>query len=248
MSLLSKLVIFFFGVNLLLIDQCIALSPISQHKQIQSYSQASQDQFVYLLLYEFLDKQDDGYYLEIGAGDPTIGNNTYFFEKNLGWKGVSIDITDEFKGLWYSIRQNSLLIEDALRSDYQSILKYFPTVIDYLSLDIDHNYNIVLQKIPFNEHIFKIITIEHDFYRFGEKYRDDERKILVSLGYYLLCPDVTIFYNGKNSVFEDWWIYPNVFPADVLAMLTSLDLKGKNHTELINILQNCCREKNFFSD
>ncbi len=41
-------------------------------------------------------------------------------------------------------RQNPLLIEDAMRSDYRQILKSFPKVIDYLSLDIDDSYDVVL--------------------------------------------------------------------------------------------------------
>ncbi len=181
-----RLVYFLFGINLLLTENLL----FAKHEKMQSYSQASQDRFVYFLLYELLDKQDDGYYLEIGAGHPINGNNSYLFEKNLGWKGVSIDIDKASKKIWYSVRQNPLLIEDATQSDYKSILEPFPQVIDYLSLDIDSNYDIVLQRMPFNDHIFKIITIEHDFYRFGDKYKRDERMILTSLGYYLLCPDV----------------------------------------------------------
>lgn len=242
MSFLLKLVFFFFGMNFLFSDQCISTS-ISNHKQIEFCSQASQDKFVHFLLYELLGKQDDGYYLEIGAGHPQSGNNSYFFEKNLGWQGVSIDIDYGLKKIWYSLRKNSLLIQDALQTDYSSILKHFPQVIDYLSLDIDNDYDTVLEKIPFNEHVFKIITIEHDFYRFGEKYRKNEREILESLGYYLLCPDVSIFFNGKDSIFEDWWIYPSAFSEEALTMLISLDLKEKNHDQLIHIIQNCLTGK-----
>lgn len=201
------------------------------------YSQASQDRFAFLLLYPILNKTGGGYYLEIGAGPPTVDNNTYFFEKNLGWQGVSIDISDQYKNMWSSTRQNTLLIEDATKSDYRTILKPFPRVIDYLSLDIDSSYSIVLKKIPFNDYIFKVITIEHDFYRYGEEFREDERRILTSLGYYLLCPDVSVFFNGNECTFEDWWVHPSVFSADVFSRLTSLDLKGKNHGQLIETLK-----------
>jgi hypothetical protein len=203
---------------------------------MQSYSQASQDRFVYFLLYELLDKQDAGYYLEIGAGHPISGNNSYLFEKNLSWKGVSIDIDKAAEEIWYPARKNSLLIEDATQCDYQSILKPFPQVVDYLSLDIDNNYDTVLQKIPFNDYIFKVITIEHDFYKFGNKYKGAERMILTSLGYYLLCPDVSIFYLEMDCAFEDWWIHPSAFPANILSTLTSLDLKAKNNGQIINIM------------
>jgi len=214
-----------------------AFSADFKHEEMRSYSQASQDRFVHVLLYEILGKQDEGYYLEIGAGHPSQGSNTYALEKDFGWKGVSIDISDGYKTLWDSTRQNYLLIEDAIHADYRAILKPFPQVIDYLSLDIDRDYDVVLNRIPFDEHIFKIITIEHDAYRFGDKYREDERKILASLGYYLLCPDVSLFFNGRDSIFEDWWIHPSTVSSEVLPMLMSLDLKGKNHEELIKILR-----------
>lgn len=237
MSKLLKMVVLLLGITFVFSPHLIRASNISRDVHMQSNSQASQDQFVYLLLYELLDKQDDGYYLEIGAGHPSNCNNSYFFEKTCGWKGVSIDISDSCKKLWYSTRQNPLLIEDATQMDYRSILKSFPQVVDYLSLDIDNSYDVVLGRIPFDEHVFKIITIEHDCYRYGDLYRQSERQILTTLGYYLLCPDVLICLNGKNCSFEDWWINPSAFPADILSQLTSLDLKAKNHNELINIIR-----------
>ncbi len=194
------------------------------------HSQASQDKFVYLMLYRLLGKTDQGYYLEIGAADPKEINNSYFFENYHDWKGVSIDISAAFYERWVSCRKNPLLIEDATSCDYHKILKPFPRVIDYLSLDIDDLYDVVLNKIPFDAYIFKIITIEHDGYRYGDKFKNSERKILSSLGYYLLCEDV--------SSFEDWWIYPNAFPSSILASLKKLDLKGKSDREIIALLEN----------
>ncbi len=231
MSLFFRFVLLIIGI-VLLSEPCTATA-----SPPQSYSQASQDRFVYTLLYQLLDKQDNGYYLEIGSGHPSSNNNSYLFEHHLGWKGVSLDIDRKATKSWYFARQNPLRIEDALLADYRSILQPFPQVIDYLSLDIDYNYHIVLQKIPFDEHIFKVITIEHDFYRFGDVYRQKEREILESWGYHLLCPDVLIHFGDKAVIFEDWWIHPSVFPADLLAKLSSLDLKAKMHDQLINIIE-----------
>jgi hypothetical protein len=196
------------------------------------YSQASQDQFAHLLLYKLLNKQDVGYYLEIGAGDPVNINNTYFFEKNYGWKGISIDISSQLEKGWHEKRQNPLLITDATRADYDAILSPFPRIIDYLSLDIDSEYDVVLRKIPFLNYVFKIITIEHDSYRFGDVYKEQERKILSSLGYYLLCPDVSL----GRAMFEDWWIHPSGFAEPMLSLLMSLDLTAKEHSQLIKAL------------
>jgi hypothetical protein len=237
MSFFLKFGFVSFFISILLSDHCSASSIDSKYSCKQEfYSQASQDHFVSFVLYNIVDKQDVGYYLEIGANHPIETNNTYFFEKNFGWRGVSIDISDSYWNIWYSTRKNSLLIEDATKSDYQSILKLFPPVIDYLSLDIDNDYDVVLQRIPFNDHVFKIITIEHDFYRFGDQFRKDERRILASLGYYLLCPDVST--DDTVFSFEDWWVHPSAFPSDVFSLITSLDLKAKKHYEIIALLGN----------
>ncbi len=201
--------------------------------EMHFFSQASQDKFVYSMLYGLLGKQDQGFYLEIGAGEPIHINNSYFFEKNLHWNGVSIDISDNLAPRWYDVRKNLLLTENALKSDYASILRSFPKIIDYLSLDVDEHYSDVLKKIPFSDHIFKIITIEHDFYRYGDLYRQQERQILMAFGYHLLCSDVSD--NGLS--FEDWWIHPSFFSSSELAKLESFDLKTKDHRQLIRTIQ-----------
>jgi len=199
----------------------------------QFCSQASQDQFVYTLLYDILGKQDTGYYLEIGAGEPIDLSNSYFLETMRGWNGVSIDISIGLESRWYAARDNLLLTQDALQSDYRAILQFFPKVIDYLSLDIDGYYDQVLDKIPFDNYTFKVITIEHDFYRYGDYFRKKEREMLTAEGYYLLCPNVSI---GPNA-FEDWWIHPSAFPPETFSLLTSLDLEEKNHTHLLQTLR-----------
>ena len=197
-----------------------------------SFSQASQDRFVCALLPHFLKPQDPSYYLEIGAFHPIEINNTYFLECSLHWKGVSIDISDDYVGFWEVCRANPLLIEDALQSDYAAILSDFPTTIDYLSLDIDGGYETVLERLPFDRYLFRVITIEHDAYRFGDSHRQKEREILFRHGYYLLCADVA----NKGYVYEDWWVHPSLFSAELLSKLSSLNLHGKEHTELLQIL------------
>lgn len=238
MSVSKKLLIVLFGVAFFLKNPCLALPSGREVKQVQSYAQASQDSFVYVLLYELQKKQDDGYYLEIGAGHPSEGNNTYLLEKTFGWKGVSLDIADT-RNTWFTARKNPLHIEDATKADYRDLLKTFPRVIDYLSLDIDDSYDTVLRRIPFDSYVFKVLTIEHDAYRFGNELKEKERSILTSFGYHLLCPDVSLYYHDMDCVFEDWWIHPSAFSPEVFSMLLSLDLKAKSHDQIIKILQNC---------
>ena len=54
-------------------------------KSNQFYSQFGED----AILEKYL-KEDKGFYLDIGSGDPVRGSNTYFLYKK-GWKGILID-------------------------------------------------------------------------------------------------------------------------------------------------------------
>ncbi|WP_443937986.1 FkbM family methyltransferase [Pedobacter sp. MW01-1-1] len=55
---------------------------------ISYYSQNGQD---FIIDQEIFDKQRDGYFVEIGAHDGIKYSNTYFFEKERGWKGICIE-------------------------------------------------------------------------------------------------------------------------------------------------------------
>lgn len=211
-------------------------------------SQASQDEFVYTVLYDILNKKDCGFYIDIGACHPIFTNNSYFFEEKMGWNGYSIDISTEHQEKWNSTRKNPLLIADALQFDYSSILQNAPYSIDYLSIDVDRDYDIILKRIPFDKHIFKVITIEHDSYLYGNIYKEKEREILTGLGYFLLCPDVSLDWNYNSCIqqcaFEDWWIHPSILTDSQLECLQTLDLKGKDHSKIIQSLQLISKEAN----
>lgn len=211
----------------------LILGPTFASGAPQFYSQAHQDEFVHILLYEQGDKEDEGTYLEIGAADPIEINNTYMFEKEYGWRGVSLDCDARFILPWAKRRSNPLLYLDALSADYKEMLKEFPAVIDYLTLDIDGLYDEVLLKIPFDEHVFKIITIEHDAYRFGNRFRDAERAILTALGY--RCVAGNIKKNGHS--FEDWWIYESAFSEEWLMKIETIDLDNKESSDVIKALR-----------
>ncbi|MFC4211324.1 FkbM family methyltransferase [Pedobacter lithocola] len=52
------------------------------------YSQSGQDEY---LNKEIFKNKTKGFFLDIGANDGVTFSNTYFFEKNLDWKGISIE-------------------------------------------------------------------------------------------------------------------------------------------------------------
>jgi hypothetical protein len=176
------------------------------------WSQVAQDKFVFLVLYGICDKEGPGTYLEIGAAQPDLFNNTFFLEKELGWKGISIEIVFDYVKDWKQKRVNPLLIQDALEVDYSKLLKDFPNEIDYLSLDVDDTYVEVLKKIPFERYKFKVITIEHDAYRFGDIYRNLEREFLQQRGYRLMVRNI-LDWVGQ---FEDWWVHESLLKNSLL--------------------------------
>jgi hypothetical protein len=193
------------------------------------YSQASQDRFVYEVLYRLSNFEGPGCYLEIGAGEPISINNTYYLEQHHDWNGVSIDISETVGHDWIDMRKNPLLVQDALQVNYRDILNGFPPVIDYLSLDIDGSYTDVLKLLPLSDYRFKMITIEHDFYRFGDLFRTEERAILQKEGYLLIAADVC----SQGFPYEDWWVDPQSFSIEQLDVLQRLDLNGQDHQEIL---------------
>lgn len=111
------------------------------------------------------------------------------------------------------------LNQDATQIDYKKLLDnlFYPKRIDYLSVDIDENTVAALNKLPLEDYRFSVITIEHDAYRFNDSLRLEERRILSSYGYTLLCSDVLVPLGcgmGSNLPFEDWWVDNKVFNMD----------------------------------
>jgi len=172
------------------------------------YSQASQDEFVF----NILNKQNKGYFVDIGSGYPIDYNNSYFLEQT-GWTGICVDRGNND----YSGRSCKFYNQNALRLDYDSIFvkNHLPHVIDYLSIDIDEYSAVCLAKIPLDKYKFKVITIEHDSYRFDAGLVNAQRDILTHYNYTLLCKDVTCLPLLANQYFEDWWIYSEYITYDV---------------------------------
>lgn len=174
----------------------------------KNYSQAYQDMFVLSVT----NGKMNGTYLEIGAGDPSFGNNSYLLESMYNWFGVSIDIDAEISKNFNKNRVNMCINKDATEINYSELLSrsFTNKDIDYLQIDCDpplQSYKI-LQSIPFDEYSFSVITFEHDHFCDSEnKYRMLSRQFLQSAGYILVVGNVAV---GKNFPFEDWWVHPKL--------------------------------------
>jgi len=179
-------------------------------------SDAKQDEFVANLL----NFKKDGYCVDIGSHYSQTSNNTFFFQ-SLGWTSISVEIDSRCNESYSNRKRGVHLNDNALEVNYKEVFEEyeFPKSIDYLSLDVDTVSLDVLKIIPLNEYRFKVITIEHDAYLYGDKYRNPQRKILEKSKYLFLCSNVYVEqpgYEGKECPFEDWWIDPSEFDQELI--------------------------------
>lgn len=166
---------------------------------MKTFSQAGQDLFVL----KSLKNKRDGFFIDVGCYEAELINNTILLEKDFNWNGISIDI----RFFDYSNRKCKFVNKNALEIDYISLFKEsgVPEIIDYLSLDTDASSAECLIKLPFQKYSFRVLTIEHDFYRFGDTLRKTQRNFLFEMGYEIVYPDVCCV---SGEPFEDWWINP----------------------------------------
>ena len=195
----------------------------------KNFSQAYQDMFVL----SATKGKKNGTYLEIGSGDPFIGNNTALLEKLYGWKGVGIEIDEKFMPDYRNNRSNPVLCEDATTVKYTQLLSSISGgsgVVDYLQVDCEPSKKTfeILLEIPLHIYKFAVITYEHDHYvDMTKSYRFKSRAYLKSMGYVLVVNDVSV--DGK-STFEDWWVHPDLVDAATIEELTS-DINKITHIE-----------------
>lgn len=187
---------------------------------MKNYSQANQD-----ITALKIEDGKKGTYVEIGVLYPIKLSNTKLLEES-GWVGLSIDIIDIPD--WYKNRNNKLIKTDGIKCDYKELFQKnnLPNRISYLSLDIDEYSTEALKIIPFDEYSFDFITIEHDQYRFGNKYKDEQTNILEKLGYIKIVDNV-----GATEFFEDWWVHNSIFKKSKF-----IKIKNIQHDKLPNAL------------
>ena len=179
-----------------------------------NYSQIYQDMYILSMC----NGKIGGTYLEIGAGDYKSGNNTYLLETDFAWTGISVDFNNIFVNNFNTNRDNKCICSDATKIDYLELLStnYTSTNIDYLQLDCDPP-NItfdILQKIPFDQYKFGVITYEHDFYNDNTgSYREKSRVFLKEKGYLLIAGNISPYRN--TCPFEDWWIHPELIDENI---------------------------------
>jgi hypothetical protein len=192
----------------------------------ENYSEAFQDLFVLTIL----NGKTDGTYLEIGAGDPIYGNNTFLLEKKFNWKGISLDINENITAHYNTQRENKCFPKDATSINYPQFLSGlgYKETIDYLQIDCDPpetTYNILL-SLPLDSYRFAIITYEHDYYLDQTKsFQEKSTKYLESYGYIKVINNIAPD-NHRN--YEDWWVHPELVSIEQYQNLIQVNNAIKN--------------------
>ena len=185
------------------------------------HSQVGQDRWVC----EHFNFKRGGYFLDIGANDGLQLSNTLTLEKELGWNGLCIEPGRHAFAKLNKNRRYALNVAISNKDEHvqfnevgligcidpagtQGIealtlrtlfTKYNPpTLIDYVSLDIEGGEYNALCGFPWDTHQVILWTIEHNMYVDGGVQKAKIKRIMENKGYVIVKSDV--------DYMEDWWI------------------------------------------
>ena len=176
---------------------------VSSAEKFITNSADLQDEFAARLL------GNSGRFLDVGCGNGGVmGNNTLMLER-LGWSGVMVDIDAEAHRWNVGNRKARAVCADVTTCDWLSLLNMKvgeKVVFDYISFDVDEATVAAVKHFPWSSIRFRLITIEHDAYRFGDGARALIRETMSQNGYLLLAGDVCADF--LYQPYEDWFIDP----------------------------------------
>jgi hypothetical protein len=169
-------------------------------------SQLGQDAIVDRILKQ----KTNGYFVDLGACWYNNMNNSEFFEKQRGWKGIAIEYDDKFTPGWAEHRPNTIhIVQDATKVDYEKLFteNNFPRMIDYLSIDLEPPEVTLecLYKVFEANYEYRVVSFEVDYYR-NERVRDESRRMFWDKGYVLLGE---VFDRGYHI--DDMWAHHSVY-------------------------------------
>jgi hypothetical protein len=191
-----------------------------------NFSQVCQDLFVL----STLNGKKNGTYLEIGSAHSFHNSNTALLETKFEWHGIGVEMKPELANMHARERKNKVLCENALKINYEQLLKdnFNENIIDYLQLDIEPSSNTfeALLLIPFDKYKFRIITYEHDHYvDMTRSYREKSRRYLRGMGYTLIFNDIAPI---EGCSFEDWWVMEELINPSIIQSLKFFTKKEIN--------------------
>jgi hypothetical protein len=168
-----------------------------------SYSQAAQDAVVNALIPE------PSTFIDCGCGAAISISNTYGLEQ-IGWRGLLVDNSREAYDDCVATRKSRCIHDDATKIDWWRELSAYPPTaggfqIGYLSLDIDEASADALNEILNAALRFRVLTVEDDSYRHGDRLREPMRALLTKFGYDIFASDVC---SDDGLPYEMWACEP----------------------------------------
>jgi hypothetical protein len=199
--------------------------------------QSLQDKYVTKVLKE----KRNGYFIEIGSGDPIKNNNTYLLESSYNWSGIMIEFDEKYQESYILNRPNSIhVFNDATQIDYLNLFQTNNVLsnIDYLQIDLDaydgstmKTLNLLNEQI-FDNYKFATITFEHDIYRTNvNNTRELSRQIFENRGYLRVFSDVT---NRRFASYEDWYVHPDLVDMAYINKIIELNQTNYKAVRLIS--------------
>ena len=144
-----------------------------------------------------------GYFVDFGAHRPQHGNNTFDLEA-LGWEGLSFELDPVAH--WPAKRNTKCIGGDATAMNLPEMFLAHdvPTLIDYISIDVDDSTLDLISNLPFAWD-YRVATVEHNAYAGGP--RDEIRELVAGHGMEIIAADVL---TSDGRPFEDWWVHPGL--------------------------------------
>lgn len=185
-------------------------------KEITSNSYNYQDIFAFLCSdQKGLERKKPGTFVDIGCYRSDITSNVKTL-LDLGWTGIGFDINPDVLPSWENYNDKiNIFICDVVESidKINEEISKLPDVIDYLNVDVDgYPCQYVVENLDLTNKTYRCITIEHDAYRFGDIYKNAQRKVLEPLGYEIVI---------KNAA-EDFYVKPELITKEFLETLRSI--------------------------
>ena len=115
-----------------------------------SFSKSGED----IMLYQLLKNSTRGCYIDIGAHDPKIHSNSYFFYLR-GWKGICVEPNPEYLSIWKSTRPKDVFLNCGVSMN-NSVIDYY-CFKDSVRNTFSKNY---IEEFNLEEYVQKVIKIE----------------------------------------------------------------------------------------
>ena len=212
------------------------------NSDIKICGQVGQDLFVRSVL---KDKRE-GVFVEIGSRDPDYINNTYPLEKFLGWRGILVEMEQEYLPKYKELRPNAYpIMEDATKVDWNYHFRQanLPKDVDYLQIDLEVKNRSTLTTLEeldrqvMDTYRFATVTFEHDIYS-GDHFntRIKSREIFQRRGYVRVFSDVQNTPSPERTwPFEDWYVHPDLVDMDFIQRIQRNE--SLVYTEIMKILK-----------